>query len=62
MARELKTSFPLDGSLTFYRNLLCPMLKKVFGDLDCQSPEVNMLSNFVTGTKRFSEVLHHSPS
>ena len=24
----------------FCRELLCPMLKKVFGDLDCVSPEV----------------------
>lgn len=39
--------FPQDflkySALTAPRNLLCPLLNKVFGELDCLSPEVSLI-------------------
>src|ERR1017187_4447750 len=44
-----------------YRDLLCPMLKKVFGDLNCVSPKVGgspMCGNRMS-TENWTGILHH---
>jgi hypothetical protein len=53
--------FEVGACANFCRTLLCPILKKVFGGLDCLSPEVSYFTFFVHMTNRLVAILHKTP-